>query len=134
MKLFWICQLLICLASTLLADKYSPELNPPNANNNSSHTTLNATLAGRIANELAKVSVSKCCLEHQSLDTSNSKHPRCVEKQGQFSPFQEILGLDLYSDNVREVKIMLTQDKHKPFTLPDCFSDFEVHKIKDAGI
>jgi len=136
MRTFWICQFFLCFSCSILGDEDFTELTPPNTTNNSSLTALDATPAGRIANRLdepKEVAVSKCCPDHQSLNTSNPKHPRCMKKQGQASPFQEILGLDLDRENDRQVEIMLVKDKNTPVSLPDCFSEFEVHKIPDLA-
>eukprot|EP00092_Neocalanus_flemingeri_P030860 GFUD01033514.1.p1 GENE.GFUD01033514.1~~GFUD01033514.1.p1 ORF type:complete len:712 (+),score=129.88 GFUD01033514.1:89-2224(+) len=100
-------------------------------------TTPITTPLARIANkpeEPTLVTVTKCCPDKHSLDVSNPQHPTCVIAADAVSPFTEIRGLVLDSNNVaQEVEIKLTQDSGKPFAIPPCSSDFEVHIIKDAA-
>ena len=117
--------LLIIYSTTLADDDADPTL-----------TTPNTTPGGRIANRVAEptpVTVSKCCPEKQSLDVSNPRDPICVDVPEEVSPFVKIKGIDLNSIIERNVDIQLVKDEQRPFAMPPCFSDFEVHIIEAHG-
>ena len=126
MKTLGIIQILLIINSTTLAnDDADPTLTNPN-------TTPGGRIANRLA-EAAPVTVSKCCPEKQSLDVSNPRDPICVDVNKEVSPFVRIKGLDLSSIHGRNVDIQLVKNEQRPFAMPPCFSDFEVHRIEAHG-
>ena len=77
------------------------------------------------------VSVTKCCPEGQSLETSNRKHPVCTEDPNASNPFIKIKGINLESKE--QADIQLTKERENPVSRPACNSDFEIHRLETSG-
>ena len=113
---------------TALAKEVYPNATPT--------TATQISPQGRIANRVAEVTpvkVSKCCPKNQNLDVSSPSHPVCVDVETEASPFIRIQGLELNSKTSRTVDIQIVKDEEKPYNTPNCFSDFEVHRIEPHG-
>ena len=96
--------------------------------------TTTATGSPRIANQPrapVMVSVTKCCHEGQSLETSNRKHPVCTEDPNASNPFIKIKGINLESKE--QADIQLTKERENPVSRPACNSDFEIHRLETSG-